>query len=57
MALATVNVFFQEDLLMQIDKFARNEARTRSDLIVEAAKIYINRKEKWEHLCQKICFR
>ena len=50
MALATVNVSFQEDLLTQIDKFAKNESRTRTDLIVEAARIYINRKEKWEHI-------
>jgi metal-responsive CopG/Arc/MetJ family transcriptional regulator len=50
MALATVNVSFQEDLLTQIDRFAKNEARTRSDLIVEAARMYINRKEKWEHI-------
>ena len=50
MELATVNVSFQEDLLTQIDRFAENEARTRSDLIVEATKLYISRKEKWEKI-------
>ena len=50
MALAMVNVSFQEELLTQIDKFAKNESRTRSDLIVEAARIYISRKEKWEKI-------
>ena len=50
MALATVNVSFQEDLLTQIDRFAENESRTRSDLIAEAARVYINRKEKWENI-------
>ena len=50
MAFATVNVSFQEDLLTQIDKFAKNESRTRSDLIIEATRIHINRKEKWEHI-------
>jgi metal-responsive CopG/Arc/MetJ family transcriptional regulator len=41
MALATVNISFQEDLLTHIDKFANNEARIHSDLIAEAAKMYI----------------
>jgi metal-responsive CopG/Arc/MetJ family transcriptional regulator len=50
MALATVNISFQEDLLTQIDRFAKNESRTRSDLIIEAARIHINKKEKWEHI-------
>ena len=48
MAVSTVNISFQEDLLNQIDKIAHNEARTRSELIREAAKIYIERKKKWE---------
>jgi metal-responsive CopG/Arc/MetJ family transcriptional regulator len=32
MAVATVNISFQEDLLDQIDEIAQNEARTRSEL-------------------------
>jgi len=35
MAVATVNISFQEDLLGQIDKIAKNEARTRSELILK----------------------
>jgi metal-responsive CopG/Arc/MetJ family transcriptional regulator len=50
MAVATVNISFQEDLLSQIDMIARNEARTRSELIREAARIYIERKKKWESI-------
>ena len=50
MAIATVNISFQEDLLGQIDRIARNEARTRSELIREAARIYIERKKKWESI-------
>jgi len=50
MAVATVNISFQEDLLGQIDKIAQNEARTRSELIREAARIYIERKKKWESI-------
>jgi metal-responsive CopG/Arc/MetJ family transcriptional regulator len=50
MAVSTVNISFQEDLLEQIDRIARNEARTRSELIREAARIYIERKKKWESI-------
>jgi len=50
MAVATVNISFQEDLLDQIDKIAQNEARTRSELIREAARIYIEKKKKWESI-------
>jgi metal-responsive CopG/Arc/MetJ family transcriptional regulator len=50
MAVATVNISFQEDLLNRIDQIAKNEARTRSELIREAARIYIERKNKWESI-------
>jgi CopG family transcriptional regulator / antitoxin EndoAI len=50
MAVATVNISFQEDLLDQIDRVAQNEARTRSELIREAARMYIERKKKWESI-------
>ena len=50
MAVSTVNISFQEDLLKQIDRIARNEARTRSELIREASRIYIERKKKWESI-------
>jgi metal-responsive CopG/Arc/MetJ family transcriptional regulator len=50
MAVSTVNISFQEDLLKQIDRIAQNEARTRSELIREAARLYIERKKKWESI-------
>jgi metal-responsive CopG/Arc/MetJ family transcriptional regulator len=50
MAVSTVNISFQDDLLNQIDRIAQNEARTRSELIREAARIYIERKKKWESI-------
>ena len=50
MAVSTVNISFQNDLLFQIDQIAQNEARTRSELIREAARIYIERKKKWESI-------
>ena len=50
MAVSTVNISFQDDLLVQIDRIARNEARTRSELIREAARAYIEKKKKWESI-------
>ena len=38
MALATVNISFNTEILKQIDKLAKSEARTRSELIREAAR-------------------
>ncbi len=50
MAVSTVNISFQEDLLEQIDKIAKMEARSRSELIREAARMYIERKQKWQSI-------
>ena len=50
MALATVNISFSTEILKQIDEVAKQEARTRSDLIREAARLYIERKKKWESI-------
>jgi len=46
----TVNISFNEDLLKQIDKVAREESRSRSELIREAARSYIDRKRKWDQI-------
>ena len=46
--MATVNVSFQDDLLNAIDNVAREETRTRSELLREAARLYIERKRRWE---------
>jgi metal-responsive CopG/Arc/MetJ family transcriptional regulator len=51
MALSTVNISFQEELLRQIDTIAQDESRTRSELIREAARMYIERKTEWERIC------
>ena len=50
MASATVNISFNSDILRQIDEVAKSEARTRSELIREAARVYIERKKKWESI-------
>jgi len=44
---STVNISFNKNLLKQIDKIAKEESRTRSELIREAARLYIERKSKW----------
>ena len=46
--MVTVNISFQDDLLSSIDKVAKNESRTRSELLREAARMYIERKRHWE---------
>jgi metal-responsive CopG/Arc/MetJ family transcriptional regulator len=50
MPVSTVNISFQNDLLVQIDQIAHNEARTRSELIREAIRMYIERKKEWENI-------
>ncbi len=47
---STVNISFNDDLLKQIDKVAREESRSRSELIREAARSYIERKRKWNRI-------
>jgi CopG family transcriptional regulator / antitoxin EndoAI len=50
MANSTVNISFQGELLEKIDKIAKEEARSRSELIREAARAYIEKKEKWRSI-------
>ncbi|MDR1150452.1 MAG: ribbon-helix-helix domain-containing protein [Clostridiales bacterium] len=50
MSVSTVNISFQENLLKEIDSVAKNESRTRSELIREAARLYIERKKKWQSI-------
>jgi len=50
MKTGTVNISFQEGLLRQIDQTAREESRSRSELIREAARMYIERKKRWKDI-------
>ena len=50
--MSTVNISFNDDLLKQIDKVAQEESRTRSELIREAARSYIQRKDRWAQIFQ-----
>lgn len=47
MSTCTVNIAFQEDLLREIDAVAKAESRSRSELLREAARAYIQRKRRW----------
>jgi len=44
----TVNISFRKDLLKAIDDVAEKESRSRSELIREAARMYIERKDRWD---------
>jgi len=51
MATAIIKVPFQESLLQQIDRFVEKKvARSRSDLILVATEMYIQRKRNWQNL-------
>ena len=47
---STVNISFREDLLKEIDEVARSESRSRSELVREAARMYIERKKRLDSL-------
>lgn len=47
MPTVTVNIAFQDSLLNEIDKTARKDFRSRSELIREAARLYIERRNQW----------
>ena len=50
MSTVTVNISFQDRLLADIDRIAQKESRSRSELLREAARIYIERKERWSQI-------
>lgn len=52
MSTVTVNISFQDSLLSEIDKTAKREHRSRSELIREAARLYIQRQYQWNDLFQ-----
>ncbi len=50
MAATTVNISFQTELLADIDAEAKREARSRSELLREAARVYVERQRRWNAL-------
>ena len=51
---STVNISFRQDLLKQIDEVARTESRSRSELVREAARMYIERKRRMDAVIESI---
>ena len=51
---STVNISFRQDLLNQIDEVARTESRSRSELVREAARLYIERKRRMDAVIESI---
>jgi Arc/MetJ-type ribon-helix-helix transcriptional regulator len=47
---AIVNVSFPRGLLRDIDQVAADEARSRSELLREATRMYIERRRRWKKL-------
>ena len=47
MSTTTVNIAFQRNLLREIDRAAQSESRSRSEFLREAARAYIQRKQRW----------
>jgi len=50
MGTTTVNISFQSSLLEQIDEAASRESRSRSELLREAARMYLERRRRWERI-------
>jgi len=50
MSSTTVNVSFPKALLRTMDRVARQELRSRSELLREAARVYVERKRRWARL-------
>lgn len=50
MSTVTVNVSFPKRLLKHMDAVAKQEARSRSELLREAVRMYVERKRRWEKI-------
>ena len=50
MSTKTVSISFQDRLLSKIDQVAKKESRSRSELLREAARMYLDRKNRWEKI-------
>lgn len=57
MKVKTVNISIPEKLLKEIDNKARDEYKSRSDLIREAALIYLQTSNNWAILQQDLSSR
>lgn len=46
----TLNIALPKDLVIKIDQQAKEEYRNRSELIREALRIYLKRREDWSQI-------
>ena len=46
----TVNISFPKRLLQTTDTMARQEARSRSELLRAAVTAYVEQRRRWDHL-------
>lgn len=46
----TLNIALPKELVKKIDEQAKEEYRNRSELIREALRIYLNRREEWNQI-------
>ena len=46
----TFNIAFPKDLLHRVDETAAEESRSRSELLREAARLYLERRLSWERI-------
>ncbi len=45
-----VSVSLQDELLAAIDMIAKKESRSRSELLREAARLYVERQQRWKDI-------
>ena len=57
MNVKTINVSFPPELLKEIDRKAKEEYRSRSELLKEATLMYIQTKDNWLMLQKELVMR
>ena len=57
MRTVTVNISFKKNLLSEIDAVAKQESRSRSELLREAARFYIQKTNRWQQIFQMVAVR
>lgn len=45
-----VSISFPEHLVAEVDRLAKKERRSRSELIREAVRLYIERRDRWNKI-------
>lgn len=50
MQTVTVNISFPRELLKSMDVLAKREARSRSELLRQAARVYLERRHRWDKM-------